>query len=139
MEVKKQLQEKYIELQNLDRQIRLLQQQFQNLENQILELQIVKQSLDDLRKIKLEKELLVPISPGIFIKTILKDNKNLVVNVGASVAAKKNVTQTKELLNIQMEEVKKLQMNILVDMQKLSDQARSLEKEINELVVKLKK
>jgi len=136
---KKKLEEKYYELQTLDKQIKQLQAHFQNLENQIIEFHLVKQGLNELNDTKLENELLVPISPGMFIKTALRNNTEVIVNVGANVAVKKTVNQAKDMMNLQTAEVKKVQTNILMDLQKLSERAVSLEKEINELVTELNK
>jgi len=133
-EDKAKIQEKYITLQNLDKQIKQLQAQFQNLENQAVEFHVVKNSLDILSNTKLNNELLVPVCNGIFMKTILRENTEVVINVGANIAVKKTIIQAKDLMDVQMAEVKKIQKNVLTDMQQLSEQALSLEKEINEYV-----
>lgn len=138
-DAKTKLQENYIELQNLDRQIKELQAHFQNLENKVLEFHLVKQGLDQLSNVKLETELLIPVCNGIFVKTALRENTEVIVNVGANVAVKKTILQAKDMMDIQVTEVKNVQKNILMELQKLSDQAIALETELNELVSTLNK
>jgi prefoldin alpha subunit len=126
----KKLQEKYLEIQTINRKIQQLQQQFQNLEAQVIDIQLMKQGLDDFGKTKIGSDLLVPITPGIFINTKLTDNKELLVNVGAGVSVNKSIPETKKILDIQSEEIQNLQRNIVKDIQHLSDRGIKLEQEI---------
>ena len=130
------LKEKYTELRMIDQQIRQIQKQMQELENQIMEIMYVQQSLDDLKDVKVGKEILVPVSSGIFAKATLKENNELLVNVGANTVVKKDVNSVKELLQGNISEIKKLEQHFLQDLQKLSMQAAGIEKEMNSLVSK---
>jgi prefoldin alpha subunit len=138
-EVKQQFQQKYLELQGLDKQIKQLQNHFQNMDNQVVELQVVKQSLGTLSDTKLETEILLPMCNGVFVKAAIRENTDVIVNVGANVAVKKTILQAKEMMDAQINEIKKVQRNVLVDLQKLSEQAVSLEKEANALLATLNK
>lgn len=130
------LKEKYTELRMIDQQIRQIQKQMQELENQIMEIMYVQQSLYDLKDVKVGKEILVPVSSGIFAKATLKENNELLVNVGANTVVKKDVNSVKELLQGNINEIKKLEQHFLQDLQKLSMQAAEIEKEMNSLVSK---
>jgi prefoldin alpha subunit len=129
----KKLQEMYLNLQLLDQQIKQTQKQVQVLNNQLVELSMTKQSLDDLKEINKGTEILVPISSGIYSKAELKDNNELIVNVGSNVTVKKNIEETKKLVNDQIEELAKIQIQMNTELEKLISNATSIEKEINQL------
>lgn len=130
----KKIKEKYTELRMIDQQIRQIQKQLQELENQVLEIMYVQQSLDDLKNVKVGKEILVPVSNGIFAKATLKENNELLVNVGASTVVKKDIASVKKMLEGNVNEIKKLESHFLQDLQKLSLQAAEIEKEMNLLI-----
>lgn len=130
----KKIKEKYTELQMIDQQIRQMQKRLQELENQVLEIMYVQQSLDDLKNVKVGKEILVPVSNGIFAKATLKENNELLVNVGASTVVKKDIASVKKMLEGNVNEIKKLESHFLQDLQKLSLQAAEIEKEMNLLI-----
>ena len=130
----KELQERYMEMQMLEQQIRQIQQQIQMLENQLMELIATSQGLDDFEKTSIGTDILVPLSPGIFTKATLKDNKDVIVNVGANVAVKKDIRSTKDLINKQAVEIKRFQEEMMVELQKLGLKAGSIEQEINNTI-----
>ncbi len=128
------LKEKYTELRLIDQQIRQIQKQLQDLENQIIEIMYVQQSLDELKNVKNGTEILVPVSNGIFAKAALKENNDLLVNVGANTVVEKDVDSVKKMLETNINEIKKLEQYFLQELQKLGLQATSIEKEMNSLM-----
>ncbi len=130
---KDQLQQKYLELQLITAQIREQQKQMQLLENQLVELANSKKTLDEFENIREGSNILVPISPGIFAKATLKNNKELIVNVGAAVTVKKTVEDTKKLIEKQFIEIQKIQKEVFENIQNLNSQAEKIEKEISQL------
>jgi len=128
------VQQRYIELQMLEKQIIQAQKQIQSLENQIIEINIIKQGLGDLETKEKDTEILTPISNGIFVKATLKDNNTLLVNVGANIVVEKNIEDTKKLLDHQLEEIKKFQARLISDFQKMNERMLRYEKELNELI-----
>ncbi|MBW2983776.1 prefoldin subunit alpha [Candidatus Woesearchaeota archaeon] len=133
-EQQKEMQQKYMQLQLMQQQLKQLQQQIQQFEQQTAELNNLGQSLDDFKKLKPGTDTLVPISSGIFAKASLKDNEGLLVNVGANTIVKKSVSDTKKLVEKQTAEVKKLQKQMLEQLQKVAVAAESIEKELQKLV-----
>ena len=127
------MQEKYIELQTLDQQIKQIQQQSQVIENQIAELNNISKALEDLKKIKPGTETFFPISNGIFVKGNITDNSNVNVNVGSNIVVNKTTDQAKELIKKQLEGIKKLETQLNNDLQKLGTKAVELQKEISEV------
>lgn len=110
----------------------LLQKQNKIIDEQVVELINAKQGLDDLSNEKLDTEILSPISPGIFIKTNLKNNSEVIVNVGANVAVKKSISSSKDLLDKQINEMKEAQTKMLFQLTQITNQAMALETDINQ-------
>lgn len=133
-EKQKQIQEKYIELQAIAVGLRELQRNIQTMDEQLVELLGVTQALKDLKNVKLGTETLMSIAPGMFVKAELKENKELLVNVGAGVTVKKSVDEAMQMLESRMNELKKQRQSFLQELEKLGVKAQELEDEINKLV-----
>jgi prefoldin alpha subunit len=131
---KRQLQEKYMQMQLIEQQIQQVQKQLKLLESQMQELNLTEQALDDLKKTKTGTEILVPMASGIFVKAELKDNKELSVNVGADTVVKKSVDETKQLIAGQLEDINKMQQDLADNLEKLTGSAQMLEKELIKLI-----
>lgn len=129
----KELQTKYIELQLIDQQMAQLQKQLQQLDSSLLEIEFIKISLDDFKKIKKGSEILAPIANGIFVKADLKENDELIVNVGGNVTVAKSVEDTKKLLTEQADEIAKTRNELMHNLIHLDEHARKIEEELKKL------
>jgi len=138
-EQEEKMQSLYMEFQVLGQNIKQLEEKTHALNDQLMDLTITNQSLEDMKKIKPDTEILVPLSGGIYAKAQLKDSKNVVVNVGANTTLVKDIPSTKTLIETQIEEVKKLQENLVNQMQAQTTKAALLEQQINEMASTLKK
>lgn len=136
MEDKDKAQEMYAEFQMVDQQIRQLQRQLEAVTQQMMELSATSNSLDEFHKISAGKEVFVPLSPGIFAKAGINDVSELLVNVGANVVVKKDVPSAKRLIQKQVEEIKKVQQQIIAELEKMAIRAASLEMQLQSLVSK---
>jgi len=133
-ETEKKAQEMYMEFQVLEQNIKQLQKQLELITNQLMELHATNNSLDDFVKIDAGKELFVPLSSGIFVKSSIKDTSELLVNVGANVVVKKDVPSTKKLIQNQIEEIKKIQRQMIDELEKLTNHAAKLEMQLQSLI-----
>ncbi|MDP6599943.1 MAG: prefoldin subunit alpha [Candidatus Woesearchaeota archaeon] len=138
-EKEEKLQKLYMEFQVLEQQIKQLEKQNTMLNNQLMELMMTNQGLEDTKKIKEGTEILTPLSSGIYAKAQLKDSKNLIVNVGSSITVVKDVNSAKKMIEDQIEEIKKLQENLVDQLQTQTTKATSLEQEINTIASEIKK
>jgi prefoldin alpha subunit len=129
MEDNIRMQEKMMKMQILEQQIVTVQKQLQQLEEQMVDLEITKQSLKELRKSKKGVETLSMLSPGIFVKTSLADNKDVIINVGGNVAVKKKAEDAEKMIEEQIEDINNIQTQLMMDMQRLNDTILKLEKE----------
>jgi prefoldin alpha subunit len=126
-----ELQKKYMEYNMIDQKVKQLQEQLQMIEQQLSEIIDTLQSLDELKNLEGDKEILIPVNKGIFIKGILKKEDKLYVNVGSSTVVDKNYDDTKGLIEKQKEELDEIRMKILETVKKLANRAEILEKDLN--------
>lgn len=130
----KKAQELYMEFQVLEQHIKQLQKQLEAVTHQLLELAATSNSLEEFNKISPGKEMFVPLSSGIFVKASVKDTSELLVNVGANVVVKKDVSSTKKLIQKQMEEIRKIQGQMISELEKLTNHAAQLEMNLQGMV-----
>lgn len=130
---KEELQQKYQQFQMLQQQIEQASQQLEMLNQQLIELDISLEAVEELEKTTLNNEVLASIAPGIFVKTSLKENKKLIVNVGANTAAEKTTTEVIELLEKQKEQFEKNVTRADSMLQMMSQQAMQLYQEFEKL------
>lgn len=131
---KEKLQEKYLEFQMLSQQLQQLQQNIESLEKHIVDLSTLKESLDNISKVKPGEESLMPLGNGVFIKGEIKETQNVIMNVGSDVFVERTVVEAIETVEKQLGEV-----NILfTNMQEEALQTHSKITEIQEEFQKLK-
>jgi len=129
MEEGQKIQEKALKMQIIEQQMAGMQKQLQQLEQQLTELAITKESLEDIKKCKEGSEMLSMLSPGIFIKTKLVQNQDVIINVGGNVAVKKKVEHAKQMVEEQIQEIREVQLQFMTDMEKFNDAITKMEKE----------
>jgi len=130
MSDEKQLQQKYMEFQMIEEQLKQISNQVQELDSKLLELEYLKKSLDELAGAKKGSEILAPISPGIFVKAELLDPNDLLVNVGSKTVVGKNIKETKKLLDFQINEIDNIREQMIAELTKNSRKAQDIEKEL---------
>ena len=126
----KETQQKYLELHLLNTQIKQLTQQLALLEQQLLELRISDDSLEDFKNIKNEKESFVPLVGGIFVKSKLENNKNVLINVGQGIIVEKSIDEARNMVSMQEKEVKKIIKQIEDGLYTLSIRSQSMQQEL---------
>jgi len=133
-----ELKQKYYELQMIQENLKQLKQQAEALEEQGNDLNAALKAVIDIEKAKTGEEIMVPISSGIFIKAGIKEQKNMLVNVGANVLVKKDSEKVKELLKDRIKTVQEYQKETAANMQTLAKRAVVLDTELKKLVSEMK-
>ena len=133
-EKEKKAQEMYMQFQVIEQHIKQLQRQLEMVTHQLVELSVASNSLDDFKKIDSAREIFVPLSSGIFAKAVIEDTSELLVNVGANVVLKKDIFSTKNLIQRQIEEVKKVQRQMIDELEKMTSHATQIERQLQGLV-----
>ena len=137
--MEEKLQKLYVEFQMLSQHIKQLEEKTAALNNQLMDLAVTNQSLEEMKKLKQGTEILVPLSNGIYTKAEIKDNKNVIVNVGSNVTTVKDIDSTKKLIEAQIEDVKNLHERLVNELQNNTSKAVILEEQINNIASTLKK
>ncbi len=132
----KKAQEMYMQFQVIDQNIKQLQRQLEAVTRQLMELSATTSSLDEWDSIKAGKEILVPLSSGIFAKAVIKDTSELLVNIGANVVVQKDNASTKKLIQNQIGEIQGIQKQMIGELDKMTSYASQLELQIQEMVAK---
>lgn len=97
-------------------QIKTLTENLELMEVSINELQNVKEGLNALKDAKEGSEILVPMGADSFVTAEVKDTKNVIIGLGAGIAAKKSIDEaTKDIEGriMGLEEIKKKSTNKL--------------------------
>lgn len=126
-------QEIYMEYKSIDEHIKQLQKQLEVLTNHLVEMHSTNGSLEDLEKIKKDREMFVPISSGIFAKGTISNTSELLVNVGANVVVSKDIASAKKLIQHQIEEMKKVHKRMVEELEKMAQRASELEVQLQGL------
>ena len=119
----------YMEYQQLMQQMQLFDKQFQQLDAQGSEFLSVLETLSELPNAEDNNEILVPISSGIFVKATLEEKNKELVNVGGSVVSEKTVEDTRKLIESQLGEIENLRNQMMSNRQLIIariEQIRSL-------------
>lgn len=126
--------ETFMEFQALEQNIKQLQKQLEMITSQMIDLTATNKSLDEFANINANKEVFVPLSSGIFAKANISNTKELLVNVGANVVIKKDIPSTKHLISKQIDEIRRIQKQMIEELEKMTTHASELETRIQSLV-----
>lgn len=138
MEDQKQLNEKYMELQILEQQLKQVNQQLHNLDSQLLELQRIEDNLGDLSKTKKDTELLVALGGGVFSKAELKDNKTVLINVGSNIVVEKDIPSSKKIIGHQIGQIKDVAKQLEQEFQILAANSQAIQQDLQKVASEMK-
>ena len=130
MEENKEIQREALQISLLDGKLQEIEQQAALLEKQINELQLCQLALDDINHTKPGTEMLSAVSPGVFVKTELKNNSEFLINTGAKIFCKKNLKDAKEFVQKKLDESLELYNNLTLEMNSIIGTMQSLQQEI---------
>ncbi len=130
----KKLKEDYMQYQILTQHVKQLQQQIENVQEQLADVTNVSENVAQIKELKKDSEMLVPVANGIFIKTRLKGDEDMLVNVGTNVVVKKTFPQVQEMLSLQRDELEGLYDQLAIQFQRLHMRSAELEEKLKRLV-----
>ncbi len=129
-----QMKEKYAEFRMAMAQIKQVQEQLQALDEKKQELEEAEAGVSQLKGAGKGTKMLAPVTNGIFIKTTLENADEVIVNVGSNVCVKKTVEEAGKILKEKQHELISYQELMLEELNKLTDNANRLERELGQLV-----
>jgi prefoldin alpha subunit len=115
----KEMEKAVMEFNLFGAKLQEMEQQLQAIEKFVLELQTTSSSLTELKETDISQETLSPIGQGIFVKSKLQDNKEVMVEIGAKVFAKKSIDEARILLD-------KKAMNFMALRERLAEQMEAV-------------
>lgn len=98
-------QEKFMQLQMLDKQYSQTAEQLQLIEHEVVELDEFVKSLSHLESSK-ETSMLAPLGRGVYVPADRHEKEKLFVEVGAGVVVRKTVKEAIEVVSGQLEQLK---------------------------------
>lgn len=103
-----------------EQQIKQLQEQMKAVNNVVVELQSLHLSLDDLREGS-GKAILASVGRGIYAKAKL-ESEDLLVDVGGGNFVKKNLDESKELIQGQIDKLEEIKGDLDTSMQQINEE-----------------
>lgn len=132
--MKEEVQRKYMELQFIQHQLAAVQKQVQALESQAGEMDAVQQVLEEFSNSAPGSDSFVTLTPGVFVKAKVLETDKVVLNVGAGAAVEKSIPDAKKIMSDQGVELRKLQEELIGQLQKLAERAEAVQNELRSLV-----
>ena len=125
-----ELQKQYYELKSIDEHIKKLDKELTVVENKLSELDTIKGFVNDI-SVMSEKDALIPLTDGIFVKAKLSEQGEFIVNIGSNICVPKSTAETIALLDSQTTELTKYRDQIIAKMGALDEMARGIETEFS--------
>ena len=127
------LKEKYAEFRMAMAQIKQVQEQLEAVEQKKQELEEAEAGVSQLKQASKGTKMLAPVTDGIFVEAVLGNTDEVLINVGSNVCVKKTVEGASSILKAKQHELVSYQEMMLEELNKLTDSANRLEKEIGQL------
>ena len=118
-------QEKIIQIQMIEQEANQLNEQVRLIEQNIREMAELKESLEEIEKLKKGDEILANLGKRIFIPVEVKD-KNLIVDVGNRKFVKKSVLETGRIIDEQTEDLMNARGQIAGRLEDLQEEMKNL-------------
>ena len=128
------LKEKYAEFRLAAAQIKGLQEQLQSVDEKRQELEEAAESISKLKEAQKGTKILVPVTSGIFARATLDKSDEMLVNVGSNVCVNKTAEEAGDILKAKLLELTGYQESMLEELNRLTDQADKLEKELGQML-----
>ncbi len=132
MENKEELQRKILEFQILEAELRVIEQRGEELLRRLEDLNRTRIALEDLKPTKSE-DALVPLGSGSFIHGKVTDSENVVIAIGAGIAARKTKEQALEILDERISEVEQTSEKFAAQAQIIFNNLRNLQVDIEKM------
>ena len=133
MNRKEDLQKKYLELQEIEQEIKAYQQNLMALNQQLADVLSLVDNIELLEKTSGDTNAYSAVGPGVFVESSIKDANHLLVNVGAGALVKKGSKEARETLLKQAEDLKAMHGRVESEMRSLILNAQKLQSEMQAL------
>jgi len=104
----------------------------QKLDSNLDEFQVLRKSLDELKKINRDTEIIIPLGQGVFTRGRITEKNNLLNLVGAEIAVEKSIDETKESVSGQINSLMKVRVELESEMAKGVEKIQKIQSQIKE-------
>jgi prefoldin alpha subunit len=133
------LQTKYIQLQLLKQQFSAFVEEKQRIDEKAGELNTTIDALHKLDDIEKGGEIWSTLGSGSFVRSDIKDTENVLVAIGAGVVAREKRERAIEILQSRLEELTKLNNDVMTEITRFAQAIAQLEAEVEKLAEKHEK
>lgn len=135
-ELEARINKLYIELNTLNSIAESLQRRYESLSNTSTSIQLTLNTLKEIKNVKKDHELFIPLGPSVYVLVSILDNSSALLNVGAGVIIKKPIPSIEEYLNNQLIQVQREQLSVQKKLQEVMNAISSVQAELNNLLRK---
>lgn len=114
------VQEKIVIYQILQKRAEEINQQLLLLQNQFVEIETSKQGVSELKKVKKDNDILIPLGSGCFINGKVTDLSKLLVDIGAGVMTKKSTNEAISALEKKGADVERAMTQLQIEINSIS-------------------
>jgi len=118
-------------------QAELFKKNLAMLDASLTEIEITKAALDEIKKAGEKNEVLLPVGAGSFVKASILDTKNVILDLGANVAAKKGLDEAKEELDERRKRLERAKEGNLSELQGVLGKLEELTPKVEGIVSKM--
>ena len=129
-----EIKKAYAELQLLNQQFQQIYQNLSLIEKQIIDLNLLKENIIELKSIKKGTPLFVPLGSGVYIKSTFDENSEILVNVGSDTLVKKDIPESKRVIEQQIEKLTKIFNQMETELNNIAVNMQRLQEELNEII-----
>jgi prefoldin alpha subunit len=131
--LEKEIQEKVILYQLLQKHLESLTQNAVMIERRYEEMEATRLALEDIERLKEKNEILVPLGSGFFTYGKITDSGKMLVDAGAGIFMDKDTDSSKRLLEERKQEIEKLAGEMQQEIGDVSSRLNSLAMELEGL------
>ncbi len=132
-EGREELQTKYIQLQLLKQQFKELAEQRNNVVERMSELAASVDALQKMNSVTKGSEIWSSIGSSAFVRADIKDTENVLVGIGAGIVVKSTRARSTEIINSRLEELKKIDHELLTEITRFAQAIQVLEPQVEKL------
>jgi prefoldin alpha subunit len=104
--------------------VQYLEKLLEDLEGNMENVNALRTQLNELKTVKGDEEILVPVANGIFVEAKLKNATILKVNVGKGIMVDKTIPETLELIEKQEREIAMTKEQVMMKLEELYEMAK---------------
>jgi len=91
-EDERNLEKILVELNAYEQQAQILQRRIDLINSSLQEIALTSESLDELKNVEEDNEVLMPLGSGVYVKAKIVERKKVIFSIGADIVADKDIT-----------------------------------------------